>query len=71
MFAVAITSIAFYLYKEYNRKKIDTAELQPDHTIAASAIIKEFETDQSSASKRYSDKIILVKGFVKDILKDD
>ena len=71
LFAVAITSIAFYLYKEYNRKNIDTAELEPDYTIAASAMIKEFETDQVSASKSYSDKIILVKGFVKDILKDD
>ena len=71
LFVVAITSIAFYLYKEYNRKNIDTAELEPDYTIAASAIIKEFETDQASASKSYSNKTILVKGFVKDILKDD
>ena len=71
LFAVAITSIAFYLYKEYNRKNIDTAELQPDYTIAASALIKEFETDQASASKSYSDRIILVKGFLKDILRDD
>ena len=54
LFAVAITSIAFYLYKEYNRKNIDTAELEPDYTIAASAMIKEFETDQVSASKSYS-----------------
>jgi len=71
LFVVAITSTAFYLYKEYNRKNNDTAELEPDYTVAASAIIKEFETDQVSASKSYSDKIILVTGFVKDILKDD
>ena len=71
LFVIAITSTVFYLYKEYNRKNNDTAELEPDYTIAALAIIKEFETDQVSASKSYSDKIILVKGFVKDILRDD
>ncbi len=71
LFVVAITSTAFYIYKEYNRKNNDTAKLEPDYRIAASAIIREFETDQASAGKSYSDKIILVKGFVKDMLKDD
>ena len=71
LFVVAIISTAFYLYREYNRKNKDTADLQPDYTIAASAIIKEFETNPASASKSYGDKVILVNGFVKDILKDD
>ena len=63
--------LALYLYKEYNRTNKDTAGLRPDYTIAASSIIKDFETDDSLAGKKYTDKIILAEGIVKDILKDD
>jgi len=71
VFVVVISSIALYIYKEYNRKNSDTAGLEADYTVAAPAIIKEFEMDDSSAGKKYTDKIILAEGMVKDILKDD
>ncbi|HEX6846608.1 MAG TPA: hypothetical protein VF144_06500 [Chitinophagaceae bacterium] len=71
LFIIAIGSTAFYIYKEYNRKNEDTGSLRPDYVVTASTIIKEFETDQESATKKYSDKIILIEGYLKDILKDD
>jgi len=71
IFVVAISLTAFYIYKEYNRKNSDTAELEADYTVMAPTIIREFETDDSLAGKKYTDKIILAEGIVKDILKDD
>ena len=68
---IIIVAASLYFYKEYNRTNKDTAALTPDYTIPASAIIKEFETDESLAGKKYTDKIILAQGLVKDILKDD
>lgn len=68
---IIIVVLGLYFYKEYNRTNKDTAGLRPDFTIAASSILKDFETDDSSAAKKYTDKIILTEGIVKDILKDD
>lgn len=68
---IIIVVAALYFYKEYNRTNKNTARLRPDYTVAASSIIKDFETDDSLAAKKYTDKIILVEGIVKEILKDD
>lgn len=68
---LTIAAAAFYFYKEYNRKNKDTAGLKPAYTIAASLLIKEFETDEFSAGKKYSGKIISTGGIVKDVIKDD
>ena len=68
---LVIALITFYVYKEYRRTNRDTSELKPDYVITASSIINDFEADQAMANKKYTDKIILTKGFVKDILKDD
>ena len=66
-----MVAASLYFYNEYNRTNKDTAALTPDYTVPAPAIIKEFETDESLAGKKYTDKIILAQGLVKDILKDD
>lgn len=71
LFVIMITLAGFYLYREYNRKHEDIAGLAANYTVLASDIIKEFETDQESAAKKYGDKIIITSGFIKDILKDD
>jgi hypothetical protein len=68
---IIIVAALLYLYKEYNRTNKDTAGLTPDYTVPASSIIKEFETDESLAGRKYTDKIILAHGFIKDLLKDD
>lgn len=66
-----ITAGTLFFYKEYYRENKDTARLKADYKITAVSIIREFETNESSARKKYSDKIILTEGFVKDIIKDD
>ncbi|MFC0774155.1 OB-fold protein [Terrimonas alba] len=67
IFAVA----AFYVYKEYNRSHKDTSELPPDYSIAALDLLSEFETGESSAGKKYWDKVILVDGMVKAVTVDE
>lgn len=71
LIVIAVTAIAFYLYKEYNRKNEDTTGIKPDYTIVASAILREFENDAISAGNKYNDKVVATEGIVKDILIDD
>jgi tRNA_anti-like len=72
MFLFLIAAVvAWYVYKEYNRKPEDTALLNPDYSLQARLLIKEFETNDSTAGKKYLDKIIQVDGLVKDIIKDE
>ena len=68
---IMTTAGGLYFYKEYNRKNEDTFRLKADYRVTADSIIKEFETNESSAGKKYSDKIIVANGIVKDIIKDD
>lgn len=62
---------AFYIYKEYNRTHKDTAKLKPDFSVPATTLVKEFETNEQEANKKYWDKVIRVEGTVKELLKDD
>ena len=71
LIVIVIALVGMYIYKEYNRKHEDTAELKTNYTVSAADIIKDFETAQESAAKKYNDKIIMTSGFIKDILKDD
>lgn len=68
---VIIAAAAFYIYKEYNRTHKDTARLKPDFSLAATAIIREFETDEQSSNKKYWDKIIRIDGIVKEVARDE
>jgi hypothetical protein len=68
---VVAAAAAFYIYKEYNRTHKDTADMKPDYSVNASNLIREFETGEQAANKKYWDKIIEVDGVVKDISKDD
>ncbi len=67
---ILLGATAFYIYKEYNRTHKDTAELKTDYSITASEFIQEFLTDEQAANKKYWDKVIAVKGLVKNIEKD-
>jgi hypothetical protein len=70
-FSLVAAVVAWYVYKEYNRKKEDTALLKSEYTLQAVSLIKEFEINDSIAGKKYLDKIIQVDGIVKDIIKDE
>jgi hypothetical protein len=67
---ILLAAVAFYIYKEYNRTHKDTAGLKPDYTVIASNFIDEFVKNEQTANKKYWDKVIVVKGLVKNIDKD-
>jgi tRNA_anti-like len=62
---------ALYIYKEYNRTHKDTANLQPDYSMKATQLIKEFDDDEQSSNEKYWNKVIQVDGIIKDTAKDD
>lgn len=68
---VVFGAVVLYVYKEYNRSHKDTSELKPDYSVTAVDLLKEFETGESAANKKYWDKVILVDGMVKGLSKDD
>jgi hypothetical protein len=68
---VVIAGVAFYIYKEYNRRVSDTATLKPDFSLAATDLVKEFESNDSLAGRKYMDKVLLVNGSVKKLEKDE
>jgi len=68
---LVLAAIAIYIYKEYNRTHKDTARLKPDYSLEAANLVKEFESDEHASNNKFWDKVILVEGIVKEIIKDD
>ena len=66
-----VGAIAWYVYKEYNRVHEDTANLEPDYSISAVQLIKDFESNEKSSNEKYWNKVIRVEGMVKDVRPDD
>jgi hypothetical protein len=61
IFLVTILAVYFYFA---NLRHEDTASLKVDYTVEAIPFIKEFEKDYQTANKKYTEKIIAVKGTV-------
>lgn len=55
---------AVYIYREYNRKPVYAAGTKAEHVVTASELIKEFETDEQAASKKYANKVTQVQGVL-------
>jgi hypothetical protein len=64
---VILLVIAWYIYKEYNRKNADLKTMSPQFTMESGELIAAFEKDSSSANRKYINKVILVSGWVKTI----
>ncbi|TMM28998.1 hypothetical protein FDT66_11465 [Polaribacter aestuariivivens] len=54
-------------YKIYNKPHINVADENADITISASTILADFSSDETTANKKYLEKIIQVKGQVSDV----
>jgi len=65
---IFITSL--YVLNEYNRKPVSVAHAKPDFEVTDSALIAEFENSEKLAMKKYSGKIILIKGIIRKIAKN-
>lgn len=58
---------AFVGYKMYNKPHVDVAEASADITISANKILEAFSTDETTANKKYLDKIVAVKGEIAEM----
>jgi len=63
--------VAWYGYKEYTRTNKDIANVKADVKIITTDLIQQYETDDSSANKKYLGKVIETNGIIKDIKKDE
>ena len=62
---------AWFGYKEYTRSNRDLTDMRPDITIVASALIKEYEANDSLANKKFLGKIIETTGTIQEVKKDE
>jgi len=67
---IAISGILAALYL-YNLKHTDMAKAKPDFIITATALQKEFEENEVSASSKYNNKILEVTGFLESLTQAD
>ena len=68
---LVLAVLVVYVYKEYNRTHEDTAAIKPDYSLEAGRLLKEFEMDEPASSRKYWDKVMLVDGTVKELVKHD
>jgi tRNA_anti-like len=68
---LAAAGVAWYAYKEYTRPNKDFLYAKPDYILTAGNLIYEYESNDSSANKKYNGKIVEVSGPVKKIEKDE
>ncbi len=67
---VLLCFVAFGLY-EYNKPHASVKDLNTDIIIDESDLYNQYEKDETEADKKYSGKIIEVKGIVNDVEKTD
>ena len=63
---IALSAILAALYM-YNLKATDMSKAKPDFVISASVLQKEFEIDETAASKKYINKILEVTGTIASV----
>jgi len=67
---IALAGILAALYM-YNLKHTDMAKAKPDYVITATLLQKEFEDNETTASAKYTGKIIEVTGIIASIKAAD
>jgi hypothetical protein len=67
---IVLAGIAFWMYREYTRKNVDLTNANPDFTIAAPTLIKEFETNDSVANEKFLGRTLLVSGALREFTRD-
>jgi hypothetical protein len=62
--ALLVIGGAFFAYNMYNKKHVDVASSDAAMTLSASQIFDAFDSDDSAATARYTDKVIQVEGLL-------
>lgn len=71
LFLLAAVAAAWYGYKEYTRTNKDLASAKADFVLAATDLIKEYESNDAASAEKYNGKILEISGQVKAVEKDD
>jgi hypothetical protein len=64
---VIILVAAFYGWYQYNRTVQELSGVEADYSVNATELINEFVSNEDSANKKYQNKILSVKGMIKNI----
>lgn len=64
---VIVLGVIGFAYYKYNETYRDTANTSTDFTANAIALIKEFKINPETANKKYTEKILIVKGYISEI----
>jgi hypothetical protein len=65
--AVAIIIVALYAYHEFNRTVEGLNDVRADYSVDATALINEFVSNEVSANQKYQNKVLSVKGMIKNV----
>jgi hypothetical protein len=68
---VVLAGSLLFAYREYNRKRSDTADLTARYILSGNELIKAFTSDEKAANAKYLDKIIALNGIVKSVDQDE
>ncbi|WP_205509511.1 OB-fold protein [Longitalea arenae] len=64
---VVILALATYGWYQYNRTVKGLHDVRADYSVNATALINEFISNEDSANKKYLNRILAVKGVIKNI----
>lgn len=65
LLAAIISGVVGYMV--YNKSHIETKDVSSDVVISPQALLENYEMDETAADAKYLDKIIEIKGIVKNI----
>ena len=68
---ILLLAIAGWGYYLYNKPRTGVEDKQPDITIAATDLYKQYSTDETTANQKYLNKIISVSGIADEVNKTD
>src|SRR5688572_29331165 len=64
---VILSSTGIYMYTEFNRKNKDLLKEKTAFTIDATSLVRAYEQNQIQFQKEFTDKVITVRGTIKNI----
>lgn len=67
---VLLATGAGYGFYLYHKKPADVRKLDAAYELTAAGIVKEYNTDETAANRKYLDKVIAVKGNIQDVKID-
>lgn len=66
---IALGACAWYAYSEFTRKVKDLSTVRADMHLSAAELIAEFEANEKSANEKYLDKVVAVRGTIREVQK--